>query len=141
MDTPDVEMDNLLESYRVAHQNLPSYSELDFSPDPRHQVGKNSEASTGVANTENGENRDVEEGSVPGQVKKAMGDTKDDEDRKEEVDGDEQALSRKRQKRTNLQTEKWEEFETELDSAGATLPDFPIALEFADTILPLRFKS
>ena len=82
---------------------------------------------------------DLEEGSGPGQVK-GMGDTKHGEDGKEEVDDDEQALSRKRQKRTNVPTGKWEEFETVLDSAGAAMPDFLIALEFADPDLPFRLK-
>lgn len=141
MDTTDVEVDNLVESYRVAHVNLPSYSEIDSSPDSGQGVGDKSEAITSMVNTENGEKSDLEEGSAPGQAKKSMGAVKDDEDGKEEVDDDEQALSRKRQKRTKVPTGKWEEFETELDSAGSTLPDFPIALEFADIDLPFRLKS
>lgn len=56
------------------------------------------------------------------------------------MDDGEQAQSRKREKRTHVPTGKWEEFETELDSAGAAMPDFPIALEFADTDLAFRFK-
>lgn len=141
MDTPDVEVDNLVESYRVAHLNLPSYSEIDSSADSGHGVGNKSEAITSLVNTENGEKSDLEEGSAPGQAKKSMGDAKDDEDGREEVNDDERGLSRKRQKRTNVPTGKWGEFETELESAGATLPDFPIALELADTDVPFRFKS
>ena len=85
-----MDVDNLLESYRVAHQNLPSYSELDLSPNPRHQVGNRSEAITGMANTENGEKMILEEGSEPGPAKKGKEDTKDGQDGKVEVDDGEQ---------------------------------------------------
>lgn len=141
MDTPNVEVDNLLKGYRLAHLNLPSYSVRDLSSDHRHQVGNKSKAITGMVNTENREKGDLEEASVPGQVEKGMGDTKDGEDGKDEVDDDEEDLSRKRQKRTDVQRGKCKDFETELNSAGAAMPDFPIALEFADTTLSFRFKS
>ena len=57
------------------------------------------------------------------------------------MDAEDQAPSRKRQKRTELKGDGWQDFGAELDSAGATMSPFPISLDFADTNLPFRSKK
>ena len=140
MSTPDVEVDNLVESYRLSHQDPSTHGVTSTSPDPRLHTTQKGEAIAGIIQ-DKGEKRHSEEEPVPAQEKKGKAGMKDDDCGKEDVDAEDQGSSRKRQKRTELERGGWQNFGAELDSAGATMSPFPISLDFADTNLPFRFKE
>ena len=140
MSNPDVEVDNLVESYRLSHQKPSTHGVVSQPPDFRLQTTLESEAIAGITQ-DKGEKSDSEEELAPAQEKKGKGQIEDDDYGEEDVDAEDQAPSRKRQKRVELKRRSWQDFGAELDSAGATMPSFPIALDFADTELPFRFKK
>ena len=111
MNKPDVEVDTLLEGYRLSHSRV---------------------------NVKKGEKRPLEEEEEQERDDMDTGVLEDNEDDEDVEDG---APSRKRQKRSGVARGAWQELEGELEVAGTTLPEFPIALEFTDTELPFRFKS
>ena len=140
MSIPDVEVDNLVERYRLSHQNPSTHGVVSPIPDLRPQTTSESEAIAGITQ-DKGEKRHSEEEPAPAQEKKGIGHMKEDDYGEEDVDTEGQAPSRKRQKRAELKRGSWQDFGAELDSAGATMSPFPVSLDFADTNLPFRFKK
>lgn len=117
MDSVDKEVGDLLESFRLSHKSL--------------------------IDTEKGGKRPAEEepeqeGNKENNEGKEHGKERED---KEEADVEDERRSSKRQKRTNIEAGVWQSFEEELDLAGATPSAAPVTFEFADTVLPLRFKA
>lgn len=132
-----MEVDNLVESYRLSHQ-IPSMHGTDSkSPDLRFQ---NSKANAGILQ-DRGKKRRSEEEPAPAQEKKGKGQMKEEDYGENDVDAEDQARSRKRPKRAELNRGTWQDFGAELDSAGATLAPLPQSLDFADTNLPFRLKK
>ncbi len=123
MDTSDTEVDELLECYRQRHQNPQSHDTLIKSASAEPRPRSQSTAAKGKKRP--AEEETVQEG--------------DDED-KEEVDVRDEAPS-KRQKRPVEVEATWQDFEQELELAGATPLVAPVTFQFADTALPLRFKG
>ena len=140
MSTPDVEVDNLVESYRLSHQNPSTHGVVSSLSDSRLQTTPKSNA---IADTtqDKGKKRHAEEEPELAQEKKGKGHLKEDDSGEEDADAEDQAPSRKRQKHAELERGGWQDFGAELDSAGATMSPFPISLHFADTNLPFRFKK
>ena len=140
MSTPDVEVDNLVESYRLSHQNPSTHSVVSPLPDIDLQTTSKSEAIAGITQGK-GEKRHLEEEPAPAQEEKGEGHMEEDDYGEEDVDAGDQMPSQKRQKRAELKRGDWQDFGAELDSAGATMSPFPISLDFAYTNLPFRFKK
>ena len=140
MSTPDVEVDNLVESYRLSHQNPSTHSVVSPLPDLDLQTTSKSEAIAGITQ-DKGKKRHLEEEPAPAQEEKDEGHMKEDDYGEESADVEDQAPSRKRQKRAELKRGGWQDFGAELHSAGATMSPFPISLDFADTNLPFRSKK
>ena len=135
-----MEVDNLVESYRLSHQDLSMHGVVSSSSDLRFQNTPEGETSAGIIQDQ-GEKGHSEEAPAPAQGKKGKGQMKEGDYGDEDVDAGDEAPSRKRQKRAEVEGGSWQDFGTELDSAGATLAPFPISLDFADTELPFRFKK
>ena len=123
MDTSDAEVDELLECYRQSHQNPQSHDTLGkpLSAEPRPKS---------QSTAPKGKKRPAEEETVQ------EGDDKD----KEEMDVRDEAQS-KRQKRPIEVGGRWQDFEQELELAGATPLVAAATFQFADTALSLRFKG
>ena len=118
MSTSDVEVDKLVESYRLSHQNTSTHG-MDSPQDQ-------------------GKKRHLEDEPAPAQEKKGKGHMKEEDYGEDDVDAEAQARSRKRLK---LKRGTWQEFGKELESAGATMTPFPISLDLPDTNLPFRPKK
>ena len=140
MSTPDVEVDNLVESYRLSHQDPSTHGVISPSPDLRLQNNSRGEASAGIIQDQ-GERSNSEEEPALAREKKGKGPMEEEDYGDEEVDAGDQATSRKRQKRAEVKEGSWQDFGAELDSAAATMAPFPISLNFADTNLPFRPKK
>lgn len=135
-----MEVDNLLESYRLSNQNPSTHGMDSLSSDLRSQRTLNSEAMAGIIQ-DHGKKRHLEEEPAPAQKKKGKGHMKEEDYGEDDVDAEDQARSRKRPKRADLKRDTWQEFGSELDSAGATMAPFPISLDLADMNLPFRLKK
>ncbi len=110
-------------------ENLHEFSDADFAD----TLGKSANAERrpkSRSTAAKGKKRPAEEETVQ---------EGDDED-KEEVDVRDEAPS-KRQKRPIEVGGRWQDFEQELELAGATPLVAPVTFQFADTALPLRFKG
>lgn len=142
MDASDVEVTNLLESYRLSHERYISNSALGTSPSFKADAKFRS---TGKLNTEKGKKRSVEEEQEQEQKGGKEGDEGRghtiNEENKDEAYGEDEGPSTKRQKRGGTEGGRWQGFEEELDLAGATPSAAPVFYRFADTGLQLRFKG
>ena len=140
MSTPDVEVDNLVESYRLSHQNPSTPDVVSPIPESRLQITSKSEAIADITQ-DKGKRRRSEGEPALAQEKKGKSHLRENDSGEEYADAEDQAPSRKRQKHAELERGSWQDFGAELDSAGATMSPFPISLDFADTNLPFRFKK
>ena len=135
-----MEVDNLVESYRLSHQDPSTDGVVSPLPDLRLQTTPKSKAIAGITQDKS-EKRHSEEEPALAQEKKGKGHMKEEDHGEEYTEAEDQGSSRKRQKCAEPKRESWQDFGAELDSAGATMPPFPISLDFADTNLPFRLKK
>ena len=89
-----MEVDNLVESYRLSHQNPSMHGVVSPIPDLRLQTTSESEAIAGIIQDQ-GEKRHLEEERTRAQEKKGRDHLKKDDYGEEDVDAADHAPSRK----------------------------------------------
>ena len=136
MDTSDGEVDDLVEGYRLSHQSPHSHGALGTTGTSRAP----NKYATGDKRKVDGEPGQERNQEYKKRGKEEEAHTEEEKD-KEDIDAGQRDLSRKRLKRDKAKAGRWEELETELDSAGAAMRAYSVPIQFANTDLPLRLKS
>lgn len=147
MEDWEEEVGDLLENYRLSHPDPQSPGAL--TTESRLYPQARSQRLTVETSLEKGKKRLVEEGPAQEQEQEQEGEKEDGGGRrykkakgdKFKADEEHEAQAGKRQKRTDVEESGWQGFGDELDSAAASTSAAPTLYKFADTGLPMRFKS